>query len=76
VLYPYAICCIHEQLQACKARVRVVTACDDSGYDSDDNNATTTHWSQQLIAVNHAQQLDTHDTQVIEVSVLLPACHI
>jgi hypothetical protein len=62
------------QFQACKARVRVVTASDDDGYDSD-NNDTTTHWSQQLITVNHAAQLDTHDTQVIEVSILLSACY-
>jgi hypothetical protein len=67
----------YTQLQACKARVRVVTASDDdSGYDSDsDNFKATTHWSQQLITVNHAAQLDAHDTQVIEVSIQLPACY-
>eukprot|EP00953_Heterococcus_sp_UTEX-ZZ885_P036777 18929-Heterococcus_DN1.PRE.1 len=68
-LHPLMMSFTNAHDQACKARVRVVTASDDdSGYDSDsDNYKATTHWSQQLITVNHAAQLDAHDTQVIEV---------
>jgi hypothetical protein len=56
--------------------VRVVTESGNDENDSDNNadTDTTTHWSQQLITVDHAQLDTPHTTQVIEVITISYSC--